>query len=113
MSSGFNEVHYNNKGAIFTFHKKSKWIGASLDNKNIHRVIRTVKAILKGTPLIHHVQAHQDEVKVKWNLTLHKVLNDKCNNLSKVAINKASHDNMTATNIRLLEAECVFITNHK
>ena len=58
-----SNVLCGNKGALYTFKKKSKQIPAGSKNNDIQRVLRQVKNKTKSIHLLHHVKAHQDDYK--------------------------------------------------
>ena len=81
-----NKICCDNKGALFTFEKKSKRVPSGKANTDILRVLRTINSRTKSNFVQRHVKAHQDEVK-KWRmLTFEEKLNFNCDKLAKEAI---------------------------
>ena len=56
-----NKVCYDNKGALFTFEKKSKKVLTGKTNTDIYCMLRTINSRTKSNYVQHHVKAHQDE----------------------------------------------------
>ena len=75
MEGGTAEVHCDNKGAIYTFETTGKWVPAGSKNADIQRVLRRIKARMKGKQARHHVKAHQDDYKQRSQLSLAAQLN--------------------------------------
>ena len=81
-----NKICCDNKGALFTFEKKSKRVPKGKANTDIQRVLRTITARTKSNFVSKHVKAHQDDVK-KWrDMTFEERLNSKCDLMAKGAI---------------------------
>ena len=94
-----NRICCDNKGALFTFEKKSKRVPSGKANTDIQRVLRTINARTKSNFVQQHVKAHQDEVK-KWSqMTYEEKLHFRCDRLAKEAIKerrKRPKQNQTA-----------------
>ena len=56
-----NKVCCDNKGALYTFAKKSKRVSSGAKNADIKRVIRTIEQRTQSSVVQHHVKGHQDE----------------------------------------------------
>ncbi len=76
-------------------------------------MLQTVKARLKGEPLLYYVQVHQDMIKGRKNLTLPELLNNKCNKSTKVEITMAIHNGLMEISQLTLEVVWVFIGGNK
>ena len=86
VSSSDNGVCCDNKGALYTFGKKSKRVPSGKANTDIQRVLRSIQSRSRSSFRQHHVKAHQDEVK-KWErMTLEEKLNYHCDDMAKKAI---------------------------
>ena len=125
-----NRICCDNKGALFTFEKKSKRVPSGKANTDIQRVLRSINARMKSNFVQQHAKAHQDEVK-KWSqMTFVEKLNFRCDILAKEAIKEYLAKEMdrlleTVTNgvtfapdpydkyMLPLEAACVYIEGVK
>ena len=85
ITSG-NDVCCDNKGALYTFAKKSKRVPAGKSNTDILRVLRTVNSRMKSNFVQHHVKGHQDEYIKASKLSWEAKLNCFCNKIAKKAI---------------------------
>ena len=56
-----NKVCCDNKGALFTFEKKSKRVPTGKTNSDVLCVLRTINSRTKSNFIQHHVKAHQDK----------------------------------------------------
>merc|ERR1711923_410714 len=83
-----NRICCDNKGAIFTFEKKSKRVTAGKSNAYIRRVLRSIKARTRSSFLQSHVKGHQDDIKRWYDMTYEERLNSTCDRLAKDAITK-------------------------
>ena len=81
-----NNIHCDNKGAIYTFERKSKRVPSGAHNADVQRVLRTVKSRMKSAHLRHHVRAHQDDVIDRKDLPLPAQLNCHCDDTAKGAL---------------------------
>ena len=81
-----NDICCNNKGALYTFERKSQRVPSGKANTDIQRVLRTVKSRCKSTYVQHHVKSHQDRHKPWRLMTYREQLNKYCNNMAKKAI---------------------------
>ena len=89
LEGGSAEVHCDNKGAIYTFDKEGKRVPSGSKNADIQRVLRRIKARMKGKHSRHHVKAHQDDHKRRSQLSLAAQLNCICDDLAKDAVKEA------------------------
>ena len=90
VSSG-NKICCDNKGALFTFGKKSKRVPKGRSNSDIHRVVRTINSRMKSKYLQKHVKAHQDDHSLLRNLSFEAQLNCLCDKLAKDALTSYWH----------------------
>ena len=81
-----NEVWCDNKGALFTFAKKSKRVPTGTTNTDVSRELRTIDSRTKSTLDLHHVAAHQDDYTRFIDLSYEAQLNCYCDNLAKEMI---------------------------
>ena len=81
-----NDICCDNKGALYTFERKSQRVPSGKANTNIQRVLRTVKSRCKSTYVQHHVKSHQDRLKPWHKMTYREQLNKLCNDMAKKAI---------------------------
>ena len=112
----------DNKGALFTFEKKSKRVPSGKANTDIQRVLRTINRRTRSNFVQHHVKAHQDEVK-KWaDMSYVEKLNYLCDTMAKEAIDNHLDEPMyptqkavaTPTVYQLpLKAACVLVDGVK
>ena len=86
VSSSDNGVCCDNKGALYTFGKKSKRVPSGKTNTDIQRVLRTIQSRTRSSFRQHHVKAHQDEVKRWAHMSLEEKLNFQCDKMAKEAI---------------------------
>ena len=75
---GDNKVACNNKGALFTFTKKSKRIPAASCNTDVQRALREANQRSDNAFKLKHVKGHQDRNKKLKNLPLEARLNMEC-----------------------------------
>ena len=66
--TGGNNILCYNKGALYTFRKKSNRIPAGAKNNNIQRVLRQGKSKMKSIRFLHNVKGHQDSNKRREDL---------------------------------------------
>ena len=111
--TGDSKVLCDNKGAIYTFQKKSKRIPAGAKNNDIQRVLRQVKARTKSIHLLHHVKAHQDDYKKRRDLPLDAQLNCFCDDLAKEAVIEGIMNGIQKGATLPLESASVFIGSNK
>ena len=83
---GDNHIFCDNKGAIYTFQRKSKRLPAGAKNADVQCVLRRVKSRMKGSPLWHHMKAHQDDKARRDQLSLPAQLNCYFDDRAKQAI---------------------------
>ena len=81
-----NDICCNNKGALYTFARKSQRVPSGKANTDIKRVLRTIKHRSKSKYMQHHVRSHQDKLKPWHKLTYEEQLNYHCDNMAKKAI---------------------------
>ena len=89
LEGGAAEVHCDNKGAIYTFGKKGKRVPSGAKNADIQRVLRRIKARMKGKHSRHHVKAHQDNFRRRSQLSLATQLNCVCDDMAKDAVKES------------------------
>ena len=89
LEGGAAEVHCDNKGAIYTFDKEGKRVPSGAKNADIQRVLRRIKARMKGKHSRHHVKAHQDDHKRRSQLSLAAQLNCVCDDMAKDAVKES------------------------
>ena len=82
-----NKVCCDNKGALYTFAKKSKRVSSGAKNADIKRVIRTIEQRTQSSVVQHHVKGHQDEYIKRGKLTWEASWNCHCDKMAKKAIN--------------------------
>ena len=87
-----NKICCDNKGALFTFGKKSKRVPKGRSNSDIHRVIRTINSRMKSKYLQKHVKAHQDDHALLRNLSFEARLNCACDHLAKHRLQSYHYD---------------------
>ena len=85
ITSG-NDVCCDNKGALYTFAKKSKRVPTGKSNTDILRVLRTVNSRMKSNFVQHHVKGHQDECIKSSSLSWEAKMNCFCDKIAKKAI---------------------------
>ena len=95
-----NRICCDNKGAIFTFEKKSKRVTAGKSNADIRRVLRSIKARTRSSFLQSYDKGHQDNVKRWSDMTYEERLNSTCDRMAKDAIT----NHILEVNERRLEA---------
>ena len=98
VASG-NKICCDNKGALFTFGRKSKRVPKGRSNSDIHRVIRTINSKMKSKYLQNHVKAHQDDHSLLRNLSFEAQLNCICDYLAKHAL-QSYHVNLADSESR-------------
>ena len=98
VASG-NQICCDNKGALYTFGKKSKRVPKGRSNSDIHRVIRTINSRMKSKYIQNHVKAHQDDHALLRNLTFEAQLNCICDHLAKHALS-SYHNNLADSDTR-------------
>ena len=81
-----NDICCDNKGALYTFERKSQRVPSGKANTDIQRVLRTVKSRSKSTYVQHHVKSHQDRLKPWHKMTYREQLNKRCDDMAKKAI---------------------------
>ena len=87
-----NKVCCDNKGALYTFAKKSKRVSSGAKNANIKRVLRMIEQRTQSSVVQLHVKGHQDEY-IKWGkLTWEASWNCLCDKMAKKAINDYLRD---------------------
>ena len=82
-----NKVCCDNKGALYTFAKKSKRVSSGAKNADIKRVIRTIEQRTQSSVVQHHVKGHQDEYIKRSKLSWEASWNCLCDKMAKKAIN--------------------------
>ena len=81
-----NDICCDNKGALYTFERKSQRVPSGKVNTDIQRVLRTIKYRSKSKYMQHHVRSHQDRCKPWHKLTYEEQLNTWCDEMAKKAI---------------------------
>ena len=111
--NGGTDILCDNKGALYTFQKKSKRIPAGAKNNDIQRVLRQTKSKMKSTHLLHHVKAHQDDTKKIEDLPLEAQLNCYCNEKAKADGVDGIMNGVETRQTLPMESACVFIGKNK
>ena len=83
-------VFYDNKGAVYTFSKKTKRVPSGIKHADIQRAKRSVEARMRSTLKHKHVYGHQDERGSRRSLSLEAWLNCICDELAKGAVARAA-----------------------
>ena len=81
-----NEVCCDNKGALFTFEKKSKKVPTGKTNTDVHRMLRTINSRTNSNFVQHRVKAHRDEYTQFIDLFYEAQQNCYCDSLTKEEI---------------------------
>ena len=81
-----NDICYDNKGALYTFERKSQRVPSGKANTDIQRVLQTIKHRSKSKYIQHHVRSHQDKLKPWHKMTYEEQLNYYCDKMAKKAI---------------------------
>ena len=81
-----NNICCDNKGALYTFERKSQRVPSGKANTNIQRVLQTIKYRSKSKYMQHHVRSHQDKLKPWHKMTYEEQLNYYCDKMAKKAI---------------------------
>ena len=81
-----NDICCDNKGALYTFERKSQRVPSGKANTDIQRVLRTINYRSKSKHMQHHVRSHQDKLKPWHKLTYEEQLNYHCDDMAKKAI---------------------------
>ena len=79
-------VFRDNKGAVYTFSKKTKRVPSGMKHADIQQVKRAVEARMKSKLKHKHVYGHQDERSSRRSLSLEAWLNCICDELAKGAV---------------------------
>ena len=81
--SDTNNIRCDNKGALYTFEKKSNRVSSSKSNADIQQVLRTISSRMKSNYVQHHIRAYQDNIKTWINLTNKEQINSHCDSMAK------------------------------
>ena len=107
-------VFCDNKGAIYTFSKKTKRVPSGMKHADIQRAKRTVEARMKSKLKHKHVYGHQDDRRSRRSLSLEAWLNCACDELAKGAVVRAAMStNIEKHPILPLEQATVYLCGEK